>query len=60
MKAQSRARFYHVTSIINLLCFSSEVLEAIENVIEGVFKSLAQNKAPVLTVARRSDWRNVE
>ncbi|XP_009901518.1 meiotic recombination protein SPO11 [Dryobates pubescens] len=39
---------------------SSEVLEAIENVIEGVFKSLAQNKAPVLTVARRSDWRNVE
>ncbi|NXP13768.1 SPO11 protein, partial [Thinocorus orbignyianus] len=39
---------------------SSEVLEAIENVIEDVFKSLAQKKAPVLTLDNRSDWRNVE
>ncbi|KAK2520635.1 Spo11, partial [Columba guinea] len=41
-----------------LLC--SEVLEAIENVIEDVLKSLAQKKAPVLTLANRSDWRNIE
>ncbi|XP_074013577.1 meiotic recombination protein SPO11 [Numenius arquata] len=39
---------------------SSEVLEAIENVIEDVFKSLAQKKAPVLTLANRSGWRNIE
>ncbi|XP_062460047.1 meiotic recombination protein SPO11 isoform X2 [Pezoporus occidentalis] len=39
---------------------SAEVLEAIENVILDVLKSLAQNRAPVLTVARRSDWRNIE
>ncbi|NXL06525.1 SPO11 protein, partial [Mesembrinibis cayennensis] len=39
---------------------SSEVLEAIENVIQDVLKSLAQKKAPVLTVANRSDWRNIE
>ncbi|NXH19383.1 SPO11 protein, partial [Bucco capensis] len=39
---------------------SSQVLEAIENVIHDVFKSLAQNKAPVLTLAKRSDWRNIE
>uniref|UniRef100_A0A8C0VKF6 DNA topoisomerase (ATP-hydrolyzing) n=1 Tax=Cyanistes caeruleus TaxID=156563 RepID=A0A8C0VKF6_CYACU len=38
----------------------SEVLEAIENVIQGIFQSLAQNKAPVLTVANRTDWRNIE
>ncbi|NXK98921.1 SPO11 protein, partial [Formicarius rufipectus] len=39
---------------------SSEVLEAIENVIEGILQSLAQKKAPVLTVANRTDWRNIE
>ncbi|XP_066417870.1 meiotic recombination protein SPO11 [Molothrus aeneus] len=39
---------------------SSEVLEAIENVIQGVLQSLAQKKAPVLTVANRADWRNIE
>ncbi|XP_039935713.1 meiotic recombination protein SPO11 isoform X2 [Hirundo rustica] len=39
---------------------SSEVLEAIENVIQGVLQSLAQKKAPVLTVANRRDWRNIE
>ncbi|XP_069660667.1 meiotic recombination protein SPO11 [Haliaeetus albicilla] len=39
---------------------SSEVLEAIENVIQDVLKSLAQKKAPVLTLANRSDWRNIE
>lgn len=60
IKTQSRTRFYHVISIINFLCFSSEVLEAIENVIQDVLKSLAQKKAPVLTLANRSDWRNIE
>ncbi|XP_040506984.1 meiotic recombination protein SPO11 isoform X2 [Gallus gallus] len=39
---------------------SSEVLEAIENVILDVLKSLAKKKAPVLTLANRSDWRNIE
>ncbi|NXS39774.1 SPO11 protein, partial [Balaeniceps rex] len=39
---------------------SSEVLEAIENVIQDVLQSLAQKKAPVLTLANRSDWRNIE
>ncbi|NXS11146.1 SPO11 protein, partial [Neodrepanis coruscans] len=39
---------------------SSEVLEAIENVIQGVLQSLAQKKAPVLTLANRTDWRNIE
>ncbi|KFP87169.1 Meiotic recombination protein SPO11, partial [Apaloderma vittatum] len=39
---------------------SSEVLEAIENTIQNVFESLAQKKAPVLTVANRADWRNIE
>ncbi|NXE51612.1 SPO11 protein, partial [Dromaius novaehollandiae] len=39
---------------------SSEVLEAIENVILDVLTSLAQKKAPVLTLANRSDWRNIE
>ncbi|NXO05114.1 SPO11 protein, partial [Rhinopomastus cyanomelas] len=39
---------------------SSKVLEAIENVIQDVLQSLAQYKAPVLTLAKRSDWRNIE
>nr|XP_013046104.1 meiotic recombination protein SPO11 isoform X2 [Anser cygnoides] len=39
---------------------SSEVLEAIENVIQEVLESLSKKKAPVLTVTRRSDWRNIE
>ncbi|NWW90609.1 SPO11 protein, partial [Rhynochetos jubatus] len=39
---------------------SSEVLEAIENVFQDVLKSLAQKKAPVLTMANRADWRNIE
>ncbi|NWU95799.1 SPO11 protein, partial [Upupa epops] len=39
---------------------SSKVLEAIENVIQDVLQSLAQYKAPVLTLANRSDWRNIE
>lgn len=46
--------------VINSFCFSSEVLEAIENVVQGVFQSLAQKKAPVLTLANRTDWRNIE
>uniref|UniRef100_A0A8D2QEC0 DNA topoisomerase (ATP-hydrolyzing) n=1 Tax=Zonotrichia albicollis TaxID=44394 RepID=A0A8D2QEC0_ZONAL len=59
-KTQSRTRFYHMICVVNSLCFSSEVLEAIENVIQGVVQSLAQKKAPVLTVANRADWRNIE
>ncbi|KFP82876.1 Meiotic recombination protein SPO11, partial [Acanthisitta chloris] len=39
---------------------SSEVLAAIENVIQGVIQSLAEGKAPVLTLANRADWRNIE
>ncbi|NXC50832.1 SPO11 protein, partial [Penelope pileata] len=39
---------------------SSEVLEAIEKVIEDVLKSLAEKRAPVLTLANRSDWKNIE
>ncbi|OXB59318.1 hypothetical protein ASZ78_011851, partial [Callipepla squamata] len=38
----------------------SEVLEAIENVILNVLKSLAKKQAPVLTLANRSDWRNID
>ncbi|KAM7038129.1 meiotic recombination protein SPO11 [Acridotheres tristis] len=53
-------RFYLLICVINSLCFSSEVLEAIENVIQGVVQSLGQKKAPVLTVANRTDWRNIE
>jgi len=60
IKTQSRTRFYDVNCIINFLCFSCEVLQAIENVIQDVLKSLAEKKAPVLTLANRSDWRNVE
>ncbi|NXA34284.1 SPO11 protein, partial [Eudromia elegans] len=39
---------------------SSEVLDAIENVVLNVLTSLGKQKAPVLTVANRSDWRNIE
>uniref|UniRef100_A0A8C3QR28 DNA topoisomerase (ATP-hydrolyzing) n=1 Tax=Cyanoderma ruficeps TaxID=181631 RepID=A0A8C3QR28_9PASS len=55
-----RTRFYHMICVMNSFCSSSEVLEAIENVVQGVFQSLAQKKAPVLTVANRTDWRNIE
>ncbi|XP_032304440.1 meiotic recombination protein SPO11 isoform X3 [Coturnix japonica] len=39
---------------------SSEVLEAIENVVLDVLESLAKKQAPVLTLANRSVWRNIE
>ncbi|XP_070600675.1 meiotic recombination protein SPO11 [Erythrolamprus reginae] len=38
---------------------SSEVLRAIENVIEDVIMSLSKNKAPILTLRNRSDWGNI-
>ncbi|XP_010211128.1 PREDICTED: meiotic recombination protein SPO11 [Tinamus guttatus] len=55
-----RTVFNHMKSITHLLSFSSEVLEAIENVVLNVLTSLGKQKAPVLTVANRSDWRNIE
>lgn len=60
IKMQSGTIFNHMNCIINFLSFSSEVLEAIENVIQEVLESLSKKKAPVLTVTRRSDWRNIE
>ncbi|XP_034288963.1 meiotic recombination protein SPO11 isoform X1 [Pantherophis guttatus] len=38
---------------------SSEVLRAIENVIEDVIMSLSKNKAPILIFRNRSDWGNI-
>nr|XP_025041561.1 meiotic recombination protein SPO11 isoform X4 [Pelodiscus sinensis] len=38
----------------------SEILGAIENVIQDIVTSLARNKAPVLTLVNRSDWRNIQ
>nr|WQM43595.1 spo11 initiator of meiotic double strand breaks [Eurycea tynerensis] len=39
---------------------SSQVLEAIENVILEVVKSLSRNEAPYLDIDKRSDWENIE
>ncbi|KAG8131691.1 hypothetical protein E2320_009599 [Naja naja] len=39
---------------------SSEVLRAIENVIEDVIMSLSKNKAPILILRNRSDWGNIQ
>ncbi|XP_063156112.1 meiotic recombination protein SPO11 [Candoia aspera] len=39
---------------------SSEVLRAIENVIEDVIMSLSRNKAPILILRNRSDWGNIQ
>ncbi|KAM4623140.1 meiotic recombination protein SPO11-like [Discoglossus pictus] len=39
---------------------SSQVLAAIENIIQGVLESLAKNQAPVLTFDNRSSWANIE
>ncbi|XP_034643098.1 meiotic recombination protein SPO11 isoform X5 [Trachemys scripta elegans] len=39
---------------------SSEILGAIENVIQDIVTSLARNKAPVLTLVNRSDWGNIQ
>lgn len=47
-------KLYFVTS------FSSEVLRAIENVIEDVIMSLSKNKAPILIFRNRSDWGNIQ
>ncbi|ETE69198.1 Meiotic recombination protein SPO11, partial [Ophiophagus hannah] len=38
---------------------SSEVLRAIENVIEDVIMSLSKSKAPILILRNRSDWGNI-
>ncbi|KAK9404832.1 SPO11: Meiotic recombination protein SPO11 [Crotalus adamanteus] len=38
---------------------SSEVLRAIENVIEDVIMNLSKNKAPILILRNRSDWGNI-
>ncbi|XP_077191798.1 meiotic recombination protein SPO11 isoform X1 [Paroedura picta] len=39
---------------------SSEVLRAIENVIEDVITNLSRNEAPVLLLNNRSDWDNIQ
>ncbi|XP_054837189.1 meiotic recombination protein SPO11 [Eublepharis macularius] len=39
---------------------SSEVLRAIENVIEDVITSLSRNEAPALFLNNRSDWENIQ
>ncbi|XP_060089216.1 meiotic recombination protein SPO11 [Heteronotia binoei] len=39
---------------------SSEVLRAIENVIEDIITSLSRNEAPVLFYNNRSDWDNIQ
>uniref|UniRef100_A0A8C4WCN9 DNA topoisomerase (ATP-hydrolyzing) n=2 Tax=Gopherus evgoodei TaxID=1825980 RepID=A0A8C4WCN9_9SAUR len=44
----------------NINCFSSEILGAIENVIQDIVTSLARNKAPVLNLVNRSDWGNIQ
>uniref|UniRef100_A0A8D0C1C2 DNA topoisomerase (ATP-hydrolyzing) n=1 Tax=Salvator merianae TaxID=96440 RepID=A0A8D0C1C2_SALMN len=41
-------------------CFSSDVLKAIENIIEEVITSLSRNEAPVLILNNRSDWGNIQ
>ncbi|KAH1182005.1 hypothetical protein KIL84_009759, partial [Mauremys mutica] len=38
----------------------SEILGAIENVIQDIVTSLARNKAPVLILVNRSDWGNIQ
>uniref|UniRef100_F7EZT5 Meiotic recombination protein SPO11 n=1 Tax=Ornithorhynchus anatinus TaxID=9258 RepID=F7EZT5_ORNAN len=38
----------------------SEVLASIENIIQGVIKSLARNEAPVLILENRSSWGNIK
>ncbi|XP_066480806.1 meiotic recombination protein SPO11 [Tiliqua scincoides] len=38
---------------------NSEVLNAVENIIEGVITSLSRNEAPVLILNNRSDWGNI-
>ncbi|XP_061486150.1 meiotic recombination protein SPO11 [Rhineura floridana] len=38
---------------------SSDVLKAIEKVVEGVITSLSRNEAPVLILNNRSNWGNI-
>ncbi|KAM7150816.1 meiotic recombination protein SPO11 [Macrochelys suwanniensis] len=47
-------------NICQITSFSSEILGAIENVIQDIVTSLARNKAPVLTLVNRSDWGNIQ
>lgn len=46
--------------IIVCLCFSSEVLASIENVIQDIVVSLARNEAPVFTIDNRTSWENIK
>ncbi|OCT62417.1 meiotic recombination protein SPO11 isoform X2 [Xenopus laevis] len=39
---------------------SSQVLAAIERIIQGIMESLSRNEAPVLTLDNRSNWANIE
>ncbi|XP_018416176.1 PREDICTED: meiotic recombination protein SPO11 [Nanorana parkeri] len=39
---------------------SSQVIVAIEKIVQGVLESLSRNEAPVLTVENRSTWSNIE
>ncbi|XP_021049596.1 meiotic recombination protein SPO11 isoform X1 [Mus pahari] len=38
---------------------SSEVLTAIENIIQDIIKSLARNEVPAFTIDNRSSWQNI-
>uniref|UniRef100_A0A8C6I4P5 Meiotic recombination protein SPO11 n=1 Tax=Mus spicilegus TaxID=10103 RepID=A0A8C6I4P5_MUSSI len=38
---------------------SSEVLTAIENIIQDIIKSLARNEVPAFTIDNRSSWENI-
>ncbi|NP_001008200.1 meiotic recombination protein SPO11 [Xenopus tropicalis] len=39
---------------------SSQVLAAIERIIQGITESLSKNEAPVLTLDNRTNWANIE
>ncbi|XP_063002622.1 meiotic recombination protein SPO11 [Elgaria multicarinata webbii] len=49
-----------IVSIYSCEISSSEVLKAIENVIEDIIISLSKNEAPVLILKNRSDWSNIQ
>uniref|UniRef100_G3TEX4 Meiotic recombination protein SPO11 n=1 Tax=Loxodonta africana TaxID=9785 RepID=G3TEX4_LOXAF len=40
--------------------FSTEVLAAIENIIQDIIASLARNEAPAFTIDNRSSWENIK
>ncbi|XP_068119256.1 meiotic recombination protein SPO11 isoform X2 [Hyperolius riggenbachi] len=49
-----------VTSTPSGAITSSQVIAAIEKIVQGVMESLAKKEAPVLTVENRSTWTNIE